>query len=164
MDRTDQGLDGPAIAVLVSSLAAFALNTYFMERLLAVRIQSRAIGTIVVSAAASFFAVSRLNAFLPIGRFYVLAGVVLVGYAVYFLVLALVGELTKRDVRRLVEAAHLPASVGNFFARFCWREDHPEDTALIPGGRIRSGPPIPGDPAERPRGPSAFVPEDPPAE
>jgi O-antigen/teichoic acid export membrane protein len=158
------GLNGAAAAVLLSSLAAFSLNVFFMERLLAVRIQSRTIGTIVLSAAASFFAVSRLNDYVPVTRYYVLAAVVVVGYAVYFLVLAAAGELTRSDVRRITEAGHLPAGLGRFLARFCWKERQPEETGLIPGGTLSSGPPIPGDPTAPPKGPAPLTSDDSPGD
>lgn len=117
------GLDASGVAVLVSSIAALGLNTYFMERLLAVRIQLRPIATLLGSAAAAFVAVSQFNDLLPVNRYYQLAAGVLLGFLVYFVVLALVGELSKADVRLLVGSVGLPRSLADLLARACWRED-----------------------------------------
>ncbi|HEV2317241.1 MAG TPA: polysaccharide biosynthesis C-terminal domain-containing protein [Thermoplasmata archaeon] len=119
----NEGLMGAAIAVLASSLASFALNVYFVERALAIRVQPRPIAAIVLSAAASFFVVSRLNAYISPSRFYILFPAILLGFAAYFLVLAATGELSKRDVERLAHYVGLPRRVGSFFARFCWADE-----------------------------------------
>ena len=117
-----------SLAVLLSSLAALGLNTYFMERRLAVRIQVRPVLTIVGAAAVSFLAVSQFNRlflnFPPTSHniFQLIGGVVL-GYAVYGLVLAFSGELSKADVRLIIGALGLPASLAKGLARVCWREE-----------------------------------------
>ena len=59
-----QGLVSGSVAILLSSLAALALNTYFMESLIRVHIQPRSIVSIVVSAAGAFWAISQFNRFL----------------------------------------------------------------------------------------------------
>jgi len=121
------GLPGPvaaALAVLVSSLAALLLNTYYMSRLLGVRIQARPIGTIVVGAVAAFVVVGQFNSLLgSIGRYYVLFAGVSLGFLAYAVVLALVGELSKADVRQIVGALGLPPSLARVLARLCWREE-----------------------------------------
>ncbi|MEM0129304.1 MAG: polysaccharide biosynthesis C-terminal domain-containing protein [Thermoplasmata archaeon] len=135
------GLIGAALAVLVSSTAAFALNSYFTRRLMAVHVFPRSIAFIALSALLSFFAISRVNAFLPLylrsDAAQLLLGV-LVGGTVYFLVLALVGELAKEDVWRVGRSLGLPAPWLAFVARFCWREVplhvvQPVDVARVPG-------------------------------
>jgi len=130
------GLDGllaASIAILLSSIAALVLNAAFMHRLLAVRIGFRSTGLILLSALASFLAVSRLNSVIPVSRFYLLFGAVALGFAVYFLVLAATGELSKQDVRRLVAGVGLPPSVASFLARFCRRESTPDVAPAAPG-------------------------------
>ncbi|HEV2230859.1 MAG TPA: oligosaccharide flippase family protein, partial [Thermoplasmata archaeon] len=141
------GLNGAAIAVLASSLAALALNTYFLGTVLGVRIQLRPIGTILLAASASFFAVSRINEVLPINRYYQLAFGVLVGFLVYGAVLALTGELSKEDVDQVIRSLGLPRALGRFLASFCWRNAswpvNPMPSggaeALVPGGGIDLG-------------------------
>ncbi len=117
------GLDASGLAVLLSSIAALGLNTYFMGRLLAVRIQVRPILTLLGSAAAAFVAVSQFNDLLPVNRYYQLAAGVLLGFVVYFVVLALLGELSKADVRLLVASIGVPAALGELLARACWRAE-----------------------------------------
>jgi O-antigen/teichoic acid export membrane protein len=125
------GLMGAAIAVLASSLAGFALNVYFVERALAIRVQPRPIAAIVLSAAASFFVVSRLNAYISPSRWYILFPAILLGFAAYFLVLSATGELSRRDVVRLAHYVGLPRSVGALFARLCWNVDGRDDEAVL---------------------------------
>ncbi|MGI0053067.1 MAG: polysaccharide biosynthesis C-terminal domain-containing protein [Thermoplasmata archaeon] len=130
------GLMGAAIAVLSSSLAGLALNTYFLERTLAIRIQPRVIGAILLSAVASFLAVSRLNSVINPNRWYLLLAAVLLGFVVYFLVLSFgTGELSKRDVRALVSYLGLPTALGNFLARFCRRMETRDAGEILLGGR-----------------------------
>jgi len=123
------GLISGSIAVLASSIAALALNTYFMETLIRVHLQPRSILGIVLSAAGGFWTISLFNRFLPHNRYYLLAAGVLLSFAVYFVVLALIGELTREDVRQLGGSLGLPARVYNLFARLCWRESSP---GLVP--------------------------------
>ena len=134
------GLIGASIAVLLSSVAALGLNTFFMERLMAVRIQPRSILSIVASGTVSFLAVSRLfNPIVPVNRYYQLAAGVALGYLVYFLMLALIGELTKEDVRQITSSIGMPARVADLLGRLCWRADAPQvnqaDLRLAPGLR-----------------------------
>ncbi len=152
------GLDASGLAVLISSIAALGLNTYFMERLLAVRIQIRPILTLLGSAAAAFVAVAQFNDLLPVNRYYQLAAGVLLGFVVYFVVLALLGELSKADVRLLVASVGIPAAVGDLLARACWRADSwpvnprsaSEGTGLRPIDERAYGftPPLPPPPSE----------------
>jgi O-antigen/teichoic acid export membrane protein len=133
------GLVAASVAVLLSSIAALSLNTYFTETLIRVRIQPRSILGITVSAALAFGAISRLNKYLPVNTSYQLAGVVLICFAVYFVVLALVGELAKQDVRRIGRSIGLPAWFYEGLAKACWRESSPGlppvDLARAPGLR-----------------------------
>lgn len=120
-----QGLVAGATAVLLSSMAAVLLNTYFMETLIRVHIQPRSIVGIVLSAAGSFWVISQFNRFLPHNRYYQLAAAVVLGFAVYFVVLALIGELTREDVRQIGTSVGLPSRLYGAVARLCWRESTP---------------------------------------
>jgi O-antigen/teichoic acid export membrane protein len=122
---SSQGLIAASLAVLASSLAALVLNTYFMETLIRVHLQPRSILGIVLSAAGGFWTISLFNRYLPHSRYYLLAAGVLLSFAVYFLVLTLIGELTREDVRQIGASAGLPPRVYNFIARACWRETSP---------------------------------------
>jgi O-antigen/teichoic acid export membrane protein len=128
------GIEGAAIAILVSSLAALAMNIYFMERILAVRLQPRPIGAIALSALVSFFVVGRLNTYLPPDRWYILVPAILLGFAAYYLVLAATGELSKQDVRALAGYLGLPSPIGRLLARFCWRAETRDAGELLTNG------------------------------
>lgn len=133
------GLVSASVAVLLSSIAALALNTYFTETLIRVRIQPRSILGITLSAVLAFGAISRLNRYLPVSYWYQLLGVVLLCFGVYFVVLALVGELAKQDVRRIGRSIGLPSWLCEGIAKGCWRESSPGlppvDLARAPGLR-----------------------------
>jgi len=129
-----QGLIAGSIAVLGSSCAALALNTYFMERLIRVHIHLRSILGITLSAAGSFGAlwfVNRWHVF-PVSTWWELLAVVLLGFVVYFVVLALVGELSREDVRRIGRQIGLPARLYGFLGRACWRRTAPDLAAVDP--------------------------------
>lgn len=148
------GLEAVAAAMLASATAALILNTYFMGRILAVRIQLKPVAAILGSAAVSFYAVSQLNMFVAVGRYYGLAFGIVVGFLVYFLVLSLVGELTRQDVRYLCGAIALPAWVGAGVARVCWREAGnpvPYAVAGASGGLFEQAT-IPGETPDEPPG------------
>lgn len=123
-----------AIAVLLSSSAALLLNTYFLETLLKVRIQLRSVLGITLGAALAFGVISRFNkpGFLPAQTGYQLAGVIVLCFAVYFVVLALIGELTKSDVRQIGRSIGLPARFCDQVARLCWRGASPELAPATP--------------------------------
>ncbi|MHB8351471.1 MAG: lipid II flippase MurJ [Thermoplasmata archaeon] len=160
------GLIGAALAILASSLAGLALNTYFLEQILAVRIQPRVIGAILASAVASFLAVSRLNSVINPNRWFILIPAILLGFAVYYLVLSFVtAELSKQDVRALVSYLGLPRALGNLLAVTCRRTEARVSGELLlgdrgeasdrgldetrlsgPGGGRRRPPPGSGDP------------------
>ncbi len=130
------GLLGAALAILGSSLAGLALNTYFLERLLAIRIQPRVIGAILASAVASFLAVSRLNSLINPNRWFILVPAILLGFAVYYLVLSLVtAELSKQDVRALVGYLGLPTALGSVLAVACRRSEARDSGELLQGDR-----------------------------
>ncbi len=128
------GISGAAIAVLASSVGAFALNLYFLWTLLGVRVQLRPIATIVLSSIASFVAVSRLNTLIPVNRYYQLAAGILLGFAVYLVVLSVVGELAREDVDTVVTSLGFPASFARVLRRFCWREASPPVNPMPAGG------------------------------
>jgi len=119
------GLIAGSIAVLASSVAALALNAYFMETLIRVHIQPRSILGIVLSAAAGFLAMSQFNHLLPHNRYFQLAGGVVLGFAAYFAILIAIGELTRQDVRQIGSSVGLPPRFYNGLARICWRESSP---------------------------------------
>ncbi|HEV2449786.1 MAG TPA: polysaccharide biosynthesis C-terminal domain-containing protein [Thermoplasmata archaeon] len=129
------GLSGAGWAVLISSVGGFLLNVYFLERILAVRIQPRPILAIVASAAASFLVISRLNTVINPTHWYTLGFALVLGFTSYFVVLALSGELSKTDVRQIGSFLGLPASVGDLFARACWREETRDHGELLVGER-----------------------------
>ncbi|HXY46912.1 MAG TPA: oligosaccharide flippase family protein [Thermoplasmata archaeon] len=124
----DPGLVAASVAVLLSSVAALGLNTYFMERLIKVHIRPGPILAISASAAGSFASLWLLNHlhFFPVSTWYELLSAVILGFAVYFLILAGVGELTRADVRRIGASMGLPAWIYGPLTRFCWRERAPE--------------------------------------
>ena len=121
-------------AVLLSSCAALLLNTYFLETLLKVRIQIFSVGAITLGAALAFGVISRFNkpGFLPASSGYELAGVIVICFAVYFVVLALIGELTKSDVRLLGRSIGLPVRLCDAVARLCWRNVSPDLAPATP--------------------------------
>jgi len=119
------GLSAGSIAVLASSIAALGLNTYFMERLIRVHIQPRSILGITLSAAAGFFVMSQFNHFLPHNRYFQLAAGIILGFVAYFVILILIGELTRQDVRQLGHSIGLPVWMYSWVARICWRESAP---------------------------------------
>ncbi len=138
-----QGLLSASIAILVSAIAGLALNAFFTRRLMAVHVFPRSIGFIALSAALSFFAISRANSYLPAildldsAVAQLVLGVV-IGGLVYFFVLALVGELAKEDIRRVGGSLGVPRRWLEIAARLCWRTAtlhvvQPVDVARVPG-------------------------------
>lgn len=131
------GLVAASCAVLASGVAAWGLNSYFTHRLMAVGIFPRSLGAIAVAAVVAFLAIGRVNSFLPINRYYQLAFGILVGFLVYFLVLALIGELTREDIHRIGNSMGFPVSWLNVAAWFCWRKASPH---LLPDVNVRDVP------------------------
>jgi O-antigen/teichoic acid export membrane protein len=135
------GIVGGAIAVLLSSIAALALNTYFMETLIRVHIRPAPILRITVSAAVSFESLSLLNRtrLFPVHTGLELLAAVLLGFVVYFVVLAMVGELTQEDVRRIGSSLSLPRRLYDRLALLCWAKFTPTlppiDLTRAPGFR-----------------------------
>jgi O-antigen/teichoic acid export membrane protein len=115
------GYNAAGTAVLLSAAAALAVNTYFMERLLGVRIHVRSVATLTISAIASFVVVAQFNSHIPVARYYQLFAGVVLGFTVYAFVLAAVGELSKKDVELIVGALGLPRAVSRTLSRLCWR-------------------------------------------
>jgi O-antigen/teichoic acid export membrane protein len=136
------GIVAGAVAILLSSVAALALNTYFMESLIRVHIHPASIAGITVSAAGAFGALVALNRFhlFPVSSSVELLAAVLVGFVVYFVILALIGELSRDDVRRIGHSLGLPRSVVEAVGRIPWRDRSPDlapltDLTLAPGLR-----------------------------
>ncbi len=117
------GYNAAGSAVLLSAIAALAVNTYFMERLLGVRIQIRSVATLTFSAIVSFLVVAQFNEHIPVARYYQLFAGVVLGFTVYAFMLAGFGELSKKDVELIVGALGLPRSVSAALSRLCWREE-----------------------------------------
>ena len=115
------GIISASIAVLFSGIASLALNTYFMETLIRVHIDPKSIGRITVSAAVSFASLSLLNRarIFPVLSGLALMAAVFLGFAVYFVILAAIGELTQEDVRRVGASLGIPARVYAPIARVC---------------------------------------------
>ena len=116
------------MAVLLSSVAALTLNTYFMEVLMRVHIRPRPIVAITVSAAGSFTALWLLNHlnFFPVSTWYQLLSAVFLGFGAYFIILAAVGELTRTDVRRIGASIGFPSWFYEPITRLCWNETSPD--------------------------------------
>jgi O-antigen/teichoic acid export membrane protein len=135
------GIVAGSVAILLSSIAALALNTYFMETLIRVHIHPVSIAGITASAAGAFSVLYLLNHFhfFPVSTWYQLLGAVLLGFTAYFLLLAAIGELTREDVRRIGNSMGLPRTVVESFARIPWKERAPylppTDLARAPGLR-----------------------------
>jgi O-antigen/teichoic acid export membrane protein len=158
------GVVAGAVAILASSVAALALNTYFMESLIRVHIHPWSILAITVSAAGSFASLWLINHNIhpgtptaiaagvgdrfatlwlslhsssPVSTWYELLVVVVIGFVVYFVILALVGELTRADVRRIGNSVSLPRDLVETLADVPWRESPPDlppvDLSRAPG-------------------------------
>ena len=145
-----------SVAVLLSSCAAIVLNTYFLERLLAVRIHGRSVIGITLGAALAFGVISRFNkpgflfglprpgflpgfttpGYLPVTTGYELAGVIVLCFTVYFFVLAAIGELTRQDVLLIGRSIGFPVSWCRTIAAMCWRETSPDLAPALPGQAI----------------------------
>jgi O-antigen/teichoic acid export membrane protein len=132
------GIVAGSVAVLLSSFAALALNTYFMETLIRVHIHPWSIVGITASAAGAFSTLVALNHFhlFPVSTWYQLLSAVVIGFTVYFFLLAAVGELTREDVRRIGHSLSLPHRVVEAFARIPWRVRSP-DLAPVDLARAR---------------------------
>lgn len=138
-----------SLAILASSISALAVNSYFMERHLRVRIALRPVVSIVVAAGIAFYVISRINLIISVHRFYALFGAVILGFTVYAFALSFLGELTQADVRRVGGMVGLPVSVTGPLSRLCWRKtsNFPEPT-----GPLEDDPPMPPGPREPPSG------------
>jgi len=133
------GLVVGSAAVLASSIAAFAINAYFMETLIRVHIHPRSIVAITLSAAGAFEVISQFNRYLPHGRYYELAAGIVLGFLIYCALMLAIGEITREDVRRVGRSLSLPDWLIHPFERLCWRETAPDlapiDLARAPGLR-----------------------------
>jgi O-antigen/teichoic acid export membrane protein len=135
------GIVAGAVAILASSIAALALNTYFMETLIRVHIHPGSIAGITASAAGAFSALYALNHahLFPVSSWYQLLAAVVIAFTAYFFLLAAIGELTREDVRRIGRSLSLPERAIALFARIPWRERPPDlppvDLSRAPGLR-----------------------------
>ena len=126
------GLAAIAFAALLSSIAALALNSYFLYTNMKVPFRWRPLWTIPLAAVAEFLVMSRLNSlggpqsalsvFFEVNRWYELLGIGTVALAVYVGVLIALGELSRQDVRIYAAALGIPERWANRFAKICWRE------------------------------------------
>ena len=130
------GIVAGSVAVLLSSCAAIGLNTYFMEKLIRVHVDPLSIVRITASAAGSFASLSLLNHshLFPVHSGIQLFSAVVIGFTVYFFVLAGLGELTRDDVRRIGRSLSLPPRLIAALARLCWNPARP-DLPPLPMGR-----------------------------
>jgi O-antigen/teichoic acid export membrane protein len=124
----DPGLVAASVAILLSSIAALALNTYFMEKLIRVHLRPKPILSIIASAAGAFAVFWTLNhlKFFPVSSWYQLLSAVVLGFVVYFLILAGVGELTRNDVRKVGSSMGFPAWLYEPVTKICWNETSPD--------------------------------------
>ncbi len=135
------GIVAGSVAILASSIAALALNTYFMETLIRVHIHPPSIVGITASAAGAFSVLYLLDHFhlFPVSTWYQLLSAVFIGFTVYFFILAGIGELTKEDVNRIGSSLNLPRWLIDRAARVTWRASTgglpPVDLARAPGLR-----------------------------
>ena len=135
------GIVAGSVAILASSFAALALNTYFMETLIRVHIHPPSIAGITASAAGAFSVLYLLNHYhlFPVSTWYQLLSAVFIGFTVYFFILAGIGELTKEDVHRIGGSLNIPRRVLDGAARITWRTSTPGlapvDLARAPGLR-----------------------------
>jgi len=122
------GIVDGSVAVLLSSCAALALNTYFMETLIRVHIDPKSIVRITISAAVSFASLSIIDRGhpFPVASGLELLLAVVIGFVVYFLVLAGIGELTRDDVHRIGGSLSLPGWLLSSLGRLCWKAAPPE--------------------------------------
>ena len=128
---TQDGLISASVAVLFSGIAALVLNTYFVETLIRVHIDPKSIVRITISAALSFAALSLVNRTRVFPELFplrpgtgLIAGLellaaVFIGFFVYFVVLAVVGELTQEDVRRIGGSLSIPKGIYEPLSRIC---------------------------------------------
>ncbi len=135
------GIVAASIAVLLSGITALVLNTYFMETLIRVHLHPGSIARITVSAALSFVTLSFVNRtkIFPVRSGVELLAAVFLGFAVYFLILAAIGELTKEDVRKIGSSLGLPGWLYEPLGSLCRVSASPSlapvDLARAPGLR-----------------------------
>lgn len=141
-----QGLAAIASAALLSSIAALALNSYFLHANMRLPFRWRPAWTIPVAAASEFLVMSRLNAlasvnaYFAVDRWYQLVGIGALALLVYVGVLIALGELSRQDVRIFASSVGLPERYANVLARICWRE------TSDPGVHRKGSPPTPPAP------------------
>ncbi|MFZ0829926.1 MAG: lipopolysaccharide biosynthesis protein [Thermoplasmata archaeon] len=140
------GLAAFAFAALLSSIAALALNAYFLHTNMKIPFRWRPVWTIPLAAVAEFLVMSRLNAlasvnaYFAVNRWYQLVAIGALALAVYVLVLILVGELSRQDVRIFAGSIGIPERWANALARICWRETSDPD---VPRNGGSGAPPSP---------------------
>ncbi len=122
------GLAAIAFAALLSSIAALAVNAYFLYTNMRVPFRWRPAWTIPLAAAAEFLVMSRLNAlasvnaYFAVNRWYQLVEIGALALTVYVIVLIAVGELSRQDVRIFAGAIGLPERWAKQLARICGSE------------------------------------------
>ena len=112
-----------------------------------------------MSAAGAFSSLVALNRvhLFPVSTWYQLLAAVLIGFTVYFFVLAGIGELTREDVRRIGHSLSLPHRLVEMLARIPWRAQSPYSLSHRPC----SGPGVEHDRAPRALHGGAGAPRDP---
>jgi len=129
------GLAAIAFAALISSVAALVLNAYFLYTSMRIPVRWRPVGTILLAATAEFLVMSRLNAlggvnaWFAVNRWYQLVAIGALALVVYVVVLILVGELSRQDIRIFAGSIGIGERWADKLSRICWREtsDPPHD-------------------------------------
>lgn len=126
-----RGVAGAALGVFLSAVAGFLVNGYYLHRYVRVRLPVRPYAAMLLAAAIAFslFSTSFLGLFhisLPVSHVAVLLPVVVAGFLLYFGVLALLGELTREDVRYLLKSVMVPGPIIAAVERICWRDSWPD--------------------------------------
>lgn len=140
------GLSAIALAALLSSIVALALNAYFLASTMKLPFRWRPCWTIPLAAVAEFLVMSRLNALAPansffaVNRWYELGPIAVLALVVYVAVLIGVGELSRQDTRIFAASIGIGETWSRRLSWICWRES--SDPPLVPNGG-NGGPPPP---------------------
>jgi O-antigen/teichoic acid export membrane protein len=117
-----------AVAILVSAAVGFGMNLYFLRSIISTRLSSRSTAWTVICSVGGvglgWWVTGYVAASPLVGMVVGLLGGVLLSW----LLLVLVGEVTREDVQLLAASLRMPAGVGVRLSRLCWREAHPQLT------------------------------------
>jgi O-antigen/teichoic acid export membrane protein len=117
-----------AVAILVSAAVGFGMNLYFLRSIISTRLSSRSTAWTVICSVGGvglgWWVTGYVAASPLVGMVVGLLG----GVVLSWLLLVLVGEVTREDVQLLAASLRMPAGVGVRLSRLCWREAHPQLT------------------------------------